>query len=77
MMQQINKNTASDHVCIEHLHLSLWDFDECDIRFPQKDWIKNTYSVTLTLPLAPPHSTYPQPPSFSALRKRSFIFITT
>lgn len=44
IMQQINKNTAPDHVFMQHLalrlYLSMKDFDECDIRFPQIDGIK-------------------------------------
>ncbi len=57
IMQQIDKNTASYYVFIGHLllrlYLSMWNFDECDLRFPQKERIENhlhIYSVMLNFP---------------------------
>ena len=55
-MQQINKNRESGRVFTEHLFVRLypssWDFDECDIRFLQEDWIKkNTYTLILSFSL--------------------------
>lgn len=88
MTQQINKNSESGRVFTEHLFVRLysssWDFDECDIRFLQEDWIKkNTYTLILSLSLFLllrlqhlPTSTLP-PLSEKKVKAAAFIFITT
>ncbi len=68
IMQQLNKNTESEHVFIEHLvlrlYLSTTDLNECDIRFPKKDRMKKTLTHL---------SCHSHPSSFATLQHLSTL----